>query len=566
MKKCSYCGLENTDDAEVCVSCYTILPEAAPQEEGKKQGKAKWGFSFGKKKKADTPAGKTCPVCGSSNDASEQYCVACGSELGSAGENADSFSGTPTGGTKICPVCFAENSSDAYACVACGSELESEPDPVPTPRFDKKKAIFLAGGVAAAALLVGGVTMIAGNFSSPVEKSMSQMGTSLSERMDQMTTVQEFLENAEQLNEDGTFAVEIDLDTETAELSGTVYYDRSGKILSGSVEWEDDTQGIDTTLSFSADDDVVMFKIPESPDTYGCSLTEFSKTQLAQLLPVKIDGEMLKNLYKKADTSDLSGDAVKKAWKKLMQSMKYEESSASDAYPGCRVYHISWDAKAAGNLMDTVTDQAESSFDLIAGAENVAVNLLGDWGSDAVSFVVAYLEEDAYLYINGEDQIVALDFTVKPIMGLIGEGDIWTFRVNNPSDPWSDCTLTSHNGTASGYFRSDAEGAELMLDLNVLGMLELDVNGSYDDSTGAFGISLGSGGSSVGLTGKVISRNGSAKIELEGDMIGMGYVDFIFGLDNLDVGEIPQSLSSNGKYVDITDSKNWERFKTYINH
>lgn len=559
MKKCTYCGMENSDDAQVCSACFTILPEVEAPRQTKKKGR----FSFGKKQKSSAQATRTCPVCGTSNSASAVYCTACFSDLGDSSGTSGEAADTTGGETQTCPVCFTENSADSTVCCSCGADLTSGVGSKGGTGNGKKIA-WIAAGVAAVALAAGGVALALNSISSPVSDSMEYMGSALTERLDQMTTVNEYLANSAALLESGEFAIEIDLDTQNADLSGTVFYDRGEKLLSGSVEWDDSAVGIETIVTFSADKKDVMFKLPESPDIYGCDLDEFGQTALAKLLPVDISSEMLGNLYAKPNTDLFSGGDIRKAWDALMKTVEYEETSASDDHPGCTVYQITWDAKAAKALLTNVQEQAESSFSLVDGANNLLSGLFGEVGTNAVNFFVEYMKQDCRLYINADGKIEALDFTVKSLLGLIGEEDVWTIQITNPDDPWESWTLTSRKGTASGYLVSNDDMAQLELDIDVLNILSLYVAGDYDDSSGAFSLAVRSGDLGMGLDGRVISRNGSAKIELSGDVIGMGHVELTCGLDNLETGEVPEMISDNGKYVDITDAKNWERMKVYL--
>lgn len=605
MRKCSYCGMENSDEAEICASCYTILPEPVQPQKRGKQGKSP--FTFGKKEKPAS-ASKTCPLCGTVNSPDAVYCSGCFSDLGGGKSSGgvccpncgaqntkgDEFcvacgaalSSGGSGGTKTCPVCMAANDASADTCAVCGSPLSQEtgeacpvcgtenPAGAKTciscgtrlsggkSGFAVKKLAWVAAGVAVVAGAVMGVSAILNNVQSPISESMEMLGAALSQRVSQMSTIHDYVENSQAVNDTGAFAIEIDLETENADLAGTVFYDRNAKLLSGSVEWDDDAKGIDTILTFSADDEVVEFEIPQSPDIYGCDLDDFAESKLAGLLPINISGETLKNLYKKPDTSDLTGDGVESAWNKFLKTVEYEEISESKNYPGCRVYQVSWDEKAMKELLGQATEEAQSGFSIIEGASNAAANLFGQAGKSTVQFFASYMEQDCRLYINESGQVVAADFTIKSILGF--GGDVCTIEIADPADPWSYWSLTSLKGTASGYLMSDEEGAELAVDINAMDLMDMNLTAAYDDSSGAFGVDLLLGELDMGLTGKVISRNGSAKIELNGSVIGLGQVELTMGVDNLEASEVPAMISANGKFVDITDAKNWDRMYQYL--
>ena len=347
--------MENSDDAEICAGCFTILPEPAPAGRQGKKGKSP--FTFGKKEKSAS-AGKTCPLCGTVNSADAVYCSGCFSDLGGGravngvccpscgAQNAKgddtcvacgaALSSGANMGTKTCPVCMAANDASAETCAVCGSPLSQgtgeycpvcgteNPAGAKTcvscgtklsggkSSFTVKKLAWVAAGVAVIAGAVMGVSAMLNNVQSPISEAMEILGTALSERVSQMSTIHDYVENSQALNDTGAFAIEIDLETENADLAGTVFYDRNEKLLSGSVEWDDDAKGIDTVLIFAADDEVVEFEIPQSPDIYGCEIEDFAGTKLAALLPVEITSETLKNLYKKPDTADLTGDGVER--------------------------------------------------------------------------------------------------------------------------------------------------------------------------------------------------------------------------------------------------------------
>lgn len=524
MKKCSYCGTENSDEAQVCTYCFTVLPDAPTEPPEKKTGKGR--FSFGKKgkqEKEEAPAEKKCPICGTVNSGTAKFCIACSSELPSEGEKTERVA------KPVCPVCFTENEPGCVSCVSCGAALELSKTKTSGTKGGMKLA-WIGAGIAAVALTVGGVSMILGNATTKVARAANQLGEAVTEQVSQMSNLNGFAENFTALHEGGEFTLILDVDTEDTEAAGTVNYDRSEKVLAGTVEYSSESDNVDGTVEFSVDNREIMLRLQGSQDIYGCDVDEYSKTKLAGLIPVST--ETLENLFRKTKPTEEVEDRVGDAWKAFLDTVETDETNEREINgQWCNAYEICWDTDAAIGVVNS-----------LFGWEGSVLN--------AASGVLKHLDPDFQIYVNEDDRIVQADFMVGTDKCVIDFAD--------SGNPLSSCVLTSQAsgggpGVMSGYLVSDSEQIQLLIDWT--DVLYLDC--TYDDSSGAFTLDVDLLGIVWDLEGKVTSRNGSAIVEVSGWLPETGAVELRIGLD--DLAEAPGMLSGSGKYEDLLEEKNWKR-------
>lgn len=519
MKTCPYCGAENSNNAQCCQVCLTSFPTQA-ESTGRRKGLFFRSTSAAQSTYGTDETTVYCEACGTENEAQSTFCSCCGSSLGTT------FAGAG--------------------------------------KRRRKKWLGIAAGVLAAAVTAGGVYYLTQGSSRQIAGVLNYLESDFTQQLQTQSTLQSSLEQSATLLDEGAFALDLQLHAEAADLAGTVYYDRKEKCLRGQADLAASDAQIDTQISFSANQKEIQFKLPQSPDIYGCNLDEFSKTSLAKLLPVDVSSKNLKALFSEPKLGQFPGKDVRKAWSKLVKSMKLEESSPSDNYPGCTVYQVTWDKKAVKNLLTSARKDAEESLDLLNGLNRFAPEPLGSVGTDITGFFADYMEQDCRAYVDSNGRLQAIDLTVKRLLGLIGEEDIWTIEFQNPEHPWMGWELTSLKNTAFGVWQWKDGAAVLELDIEALNILSLNVQGTYDDDTGHFQLGIASGELGLELAGKLACKGNQTSLTLQSDVIGLGQVELTLSLSGASSGQTPTMLSDNGKYVDITKSSNWERMKIYL--
>lgn len=519
MKTCPYCGAENNDNEQCCQVCLTSLPTQA-ESTGRRKGLFFRGSSAEQSTYNTDEAVVYCESCGTENAAQSTFCSCCGASLGT------SFAGA-------------------------GKKRQ-------------KKWRTIAAGVLAVAVAAGGTYYLTQGSSRRIAGVLKYMEDDFTQQLQAQSTLQSSLEQCTELLDEGAFTLELQLHTEAADLAGTVYYDRKEKCLCGQTDLAASSAQIDTQISFAANKKDIQFKLPQSPDIYGCNLDEFSKTSLAKLLPVDVSSKNLKALFSKPKLGQFPGKDIRKAWSKLVKSMKLEESSPSDNYPDCTVYQVTWDQKAVRNLLTSTQKDTEESTDLLDGLNRFVSKELGSVGTDITGFLVDYMEQDCRAYVDSNGRLQAVDITVKRLLGLIGEEDIWTIEFQDPEHPWKGWKLTSLKNTASGVWQWKDGVAMLVLDIDALNTLSLSVQGGYNDETGQLRLELASGELGMELTGQLACKGNQTSLTLQSDVIGLGQVELTLSLSEPSLGQTPTMLSDNGKYVDITNSSNWERMKIYL--
>ncbi len=514
---------------------------------------------------------KQCINCGAELEEQVEFCAICGAEqpgmdtgarkkkrfFSFGKEQEESHREAEPAERDVCPICGMETT--ARVCPGCGTPLG--PQESTTRTGGKKWATRVACGLAAVGLTAAAGMELLGLWLSPMGASVEQLGKELPGQLEQMSTLTAYRENRRELLEAGEFTLEVDLDTGDRSLCGTVAYDRGAETLAGELEWRDESRGIDTIVTFSADDKVVMFRFPESPDTYGCKLKEFADSDLAGLLPVKLGPELLEELFRKPDP-EKENKELSRAVRNFLRSVEREEISPSQDHPGLRAYQIHWDGDDLKALLGQVEEEATQGSEYLRGVSGTAVNLTGDAGRLLAQFVAGYLEQDCRLYVNGENRLGAADFTVKPLLGL--GGDIITLNIADPEHPWQAMELTSRKGSTQGMLAMNADGAELGLEIRMGADLALDVGGKFDNSTGAFFLTMELGELHGGIQGMLDSADGRAKLTLAGDRLGMPGMGLTLGYAPTPDGAAPEMISDNGKFVDVTDRSNWDRMYLYL--
>ena len=532
MKTCTICGTLNEDTQQVCYACGAELEKPAQTPPKKKKS------FFGKKKEEtkaeDQDKPKVCPVCATENPAGETICYCCGSELKNARPQK------PQAEPQYCPVCGMECEAGVYLCPNCGAEVT----PPRENNQKQKKTGLKAGwikwavaGLALVGLIGGGAAVALSTDEAEIYRGGVNLGTQLAEKMQQLQNLIDAREHLENLMKSGEYSVALRLDVGDVDASAVLHYDIKDKIMDGALEYENAADEVLLNFDFSSDNKKFMLASDRiTADIYGFALADFQKTPLAKILPLPVNEKGELDLFQKTDFSTQMENKYGTAWKNLVDSVEYNEINDRDMTIGGKVCHVrafelTWDDRAMVELANAMLGRTK---DFLGGFSELA----------------KHLKPDCRLYINEDHQIVAVDF--------VAAGNKCLIEFAGEENPWENCIVSSQ---ALGGGQGVAEGYLTIQDGVVEGRLRLMSNTSYavdyNDTTGDFRISATVKDKQWDLTGCCTSDQGSASLELYGLWGDLGNVNISVALEPLE--KTPEHLSRN--YVDLMSmsSSDWQR-------
>ena len=461
----------------------------------------------------------------------------------------------------ICKMCGASNLDTDLQCRECGSALppkdlrrkkkEKKMTRTAQPRFrlSGKSLVIFLGAVAVVAAIAAGVLFFSGGAANAAEDALNNNKDAILEKIDRLENLTGFLDNAEALNEQGDFALSGEIKTNVLDLTGSLDYSRTNRVLDGMLAYDNLDQNLDLQFDFSADTKIFTLTSDRlTSNVYGFKLTDFAKkfdqTPIAKLLPIVDTGEEPDmDFFKKWSSDKAIQQKYGKVWKNFKKTLRYKELNERVMQIGsrqvnCRAFKIAWDKDAATQLIST-----------ILGTDRGALS--------GLNTVIEKLQPDCWIYTDETGYVVAADCVVA------GNKCILTFE--GESDRWEKCVLRSENISAGdgdiwGELRITSD--EIRGDLNWNGLMDLHVD--YLDQTGAFDFEATLLGLPWEIEGEIASKGGGAQLTVGGYVPEHGNVSL--HLEQNPLVSKPEMLSD--KYVDLfgKDLRIWERLLIDINN
>lgn len=441
---------------------------------------------------------------------------------------------------KNCNVCGTPNADSAFQCSQCGSPL-----PVTTSKRKKGadinwKAILLCvGAVAVVAGIIFGVFFLTGGTSRVVGKALKMNEKAASEEAGTLPNLTGYLENFEELNDDGDFTMQANITSDLFDLTAVMDYSRGDRVLSGLASYANDEKDLDITFDFSANKKYcTLTSEGRMSDIYGFKIRDFQE---------KFEGNVLASVvsiadFEKLDFSKIIPHKNAEEWKALKKTIRYDELNERQMQVGnrlitCKAYEIKWDKEAATRLVSSVL-----------GMKIEFTMKLAD--------VLERVSPDCRVYVDETGYLVAADFVAGPNKCVL------TFEGNE--NIWEKCVIRSVNLDGSeGEIRGDLE----VKDGKITCVLEwdgvLDFALTYADADGRFAIEADLLGLPWYIDGYITSNRSGSQLSFGGYLPMLG--DVRLGLEMAPLANEPKMMGD--KYVDLMskDITKWLRMLIDIN-
>lgn len=434
---------------------------------------------------------------------------------------------------KNCNVCGAPNADTAFQCSQCGSSLPVAHKPSKQSSINLKPILMGMVVLAVVGGILAGVLFLRDSTAQSVANAFEMNEEAIVQEVSKLANLSGYLENFEQLNDDGDFTASANVTSDLLDLSAVVDYSRDNRILSGTASYANTEQDVDVKFDFAANSKTCTLAADRlTSDIYGFSLSSFQKkfgdTHLASVLSVAD--------FKKIDFSKTLEKKYGKVWMEFKKTLRYDELNERQMQIGnrqvlCKAYEVKWDDAAATKLVSTV------------------LGIKGDFLPN-MSGVLEKISPDCRIYVDEAGYVVAADFVVgtnKCTLTFEGEENIW-----------EKCTLYSvslDGNEGEIWGKLEIENGLVQCDLEWDGVMEFSL--SYTDYTGTFEIEAELFDLPWYIDGQVISNIYGAQLSFGGYLPELGNVRFSLELTPL----VNEPMLMSDKYVDLMnmDVSKWMR-------
>lgn len=440
---------------------------------------------------------------------------------------------------KNCNVCGTPNTDTAFQCAQCGTPLPVTAKSKGRSGINIKPLLIGASALAAVAGILAGVFFLRGGTAQALGDAFGKNEEAVAEEVATLSNLTGYLENFDQLNDDGDFSMNANITSDILDLSAVMDYSRDDRILSGTASYANTEQDLDMKFDFAANNKVCTLASDRlTADIYGFKLStfqeKFGNTPLASVVAIAD--------FKKIDLSKTVTEKYGKVWKEFKKTVRYEELNERQVQIGsrqvlCKAYEVTWDASAATQLVSTV----------LGLESNYLVNM---------SSVLDKVSPDCRIYVDEAGYIMAADFVVgtnKCTLTFEGEDNIWDKCMlrsvsldGNEGEIWGK--LEIKNGLVQGVI----EWEDVM-----------EFSLTYADDTGKFEIEADLFDLPWYIDGQITSNRSGAQLNFGGYLPELGNMRFSLDLDPL--ANEPTLMSD--KYVDLMtmDIAKWTRLFIDLN-